>query len=79
MAEYEQRGLCSPPTAALLKAGVSQLARYVGENKPSKLHGGIGMTDELDVGHYFKRLTALSLLFGDADTQLKRFWRARHG
>lgn len=62
------------PAAALLKAGISQSARYISQ-QAIQLHGGIGMTDELDVGHYFKRLTALSLLFGGADTHLKRYWQ----
>jgi hypothetical protein len=34
------------------------------------LHGGIGMTMEYAVGHYFKRLTAIDTLFGDADHHL---------
>lgn len=62
------------PAAALLKAGISQSARHIGQ-QAIQLHGGIGMTDELDVGHYFKRLTALSLLFGGADIHLKRYWQ----
>lgn len=35
-----------------------------------QLHGGMGMTDELEVGDYFKRLTAVDLLLGDSATQL---------
>ena len=31
------------------------------------------MTDELHIGHYFKRLTTIGTLFGNADFQLKRF------
>jgi alkylation response protein AidB-like acyl-CoA dehydrogenase len=38
-----------------------------------QLHGGMGMTDELFVSHYFKRLTMIGTLFGDADYHLKRF------
>jgi hypothetical protein len=37
------------------------------------LHGGIGMSDELDLGHGFKRLLVLAHLFGDPDTELMRF------
>jgi len=33
----------------------------------------MGMTDELDVGHYFKRLTMIDILFGDVDFHLKRY------
>ena len=38
-----------------------------------QLHGGMGMTEELNVGHYFKRLTIIDTLFGNADFHLKRF------
>jgi acyl-CoA dehydrogenase len=38
-----------------------------------QLHGGIGVTDELHVGHYFKRLTCNDLLLGDAPSHLQRF------
>ena len=33
----------------------------------------MGMTDELNVSHWFKRLTAIELSFGDTDTHLQRF------
>ena len=38
-----------------------------------QLHGGIGMTEELAVGHYVKRLTAIDTMFGDADYHRERF------
>jgi alkylation response protein AidB-like acyl-CoA dehydrogenase len=38
-----------------------------------QLHGGMGMSDELAVGHYFKRLTMIEALFGNTDHQLRRF------
>jgi alkylation response protein AidB-like acyl-CoA dehydrogenase len=38
-----------------------------------QIHGGIGMTDELDVGHLFKRLTTIQYLFGSTDFHTKRF------
>ncbi|MCX8006083.1 MAG: acyl-CoA/acyl-ACP dehydrogenase [Burkholderiaceae bacterium] len=38
-----------------------------------QLHGGIGMTDEFAVSHYVKRLLAIELELGDADTALARF------
>jgi len=41
------------------------------------LHGGIGMSDELDLGHGFKRLLVLACLFGDPDSELMRFARLR--
>ena len=47
---------------------------FVGE-QAVHLHGGIGVTDELDVAHHFKRATALALTMGDADHHLARFIR----
>jgi len=38
-----------------------------------QIHGGMGMTDELNVGHYFKRLTMLDTLYGNVDFHLKRY------
>ncbi|MYN13483.1 pimeloyl-CoA dehydrogenase small subunit [Pusillimonas sp. TS35] len=57
------------------KAYVSECARKVGQ-EAIQLHGGIGVTDELNVAHYFKRLTTLSMLFGDADYHLRRYSEA---
>jgi len=38
-----------------------------------QLHGAIGMAEETPVGGYFKRLLAISLLFGDEDSALSRY------
>ena len=57
---------------AAAKAYVLQSARLVGQ-QAVQLHGGMGVTDELVVGHYFKRLTMIALTFGDADYHLGRF------
>ncbi|PRZ42270.1 alkylation response protein AidB-like acyl-CoA dehydrogenase [Antricoccus suffuscus] len=54
------------------KATVSQAARFIGQNAV-QLHGGMGMTQELAIGHYFRRLTAIESEFGSAD-----FHRARY-
>jgi hypothetical protein len=40
-----------------------------------QIHGGMGMTWELDIAHYFKRMTAIDLLFGNADYHLDRYVR----
>lgn len=60
--------------ASKLKARLGQAARYVGQ-QAIQLHGGIGMTDELDIGHYFKRLTSIELQLGNAEWHRKRLWR----
>lgn len=53
------------------KAAVAKYAKQVGESA-IQIHGGIGMTDELNVGHYFKRLTLLEMLYGSRDYHLRR-------
>jgi alkylation response protein AidB-like acyl-CoA dehydrogenase len=54
------------------KALVGQAARYVGQ-QAVQLHGGIGVTDELVVSHWFKRLALINATFGDADHHVGRF------
>ncbi|MGV8996484.1 MAG: acyl-CoA dehydrogenase family protein [Parvibaculaceae bacterium] len=58
--------------AAGAKVQVGKAGRYVGQ-QAVQLHGGMGMTDELNVGHYFKRLTMIDTQFGNVDHQLKRY------
>lgn len=56
------------------KVQVGKSGRFVGQSAV-QLHGGMGMTDELNIGHYFKRLTIIDTLFGNVDFHLKRFGR----
>jgi len=58
--------------ASAAKVCIGKAARFVGQQS-IQLHGGIGMTDELVVGHYFKRLTMIDILFGDVDFHLRRY------
>jgi pimeloyl-CoA dehydrogenase small subunit len=58
--------------ASAAKVQIGKAGRYVGQES-IQIHGGIGMTDELNVGHYFKRLTLIDTLFGNVDHHLKRF------
>ena len=44
-----------------------------------QMHGGMGMTDELSIGHYFKRLAAIDATFGEGDLHLDRFCAADAG
>jgi alkylation response protein AidB-like acyl-CoA dehydrogenase len=61
-------------TAAVTSAKIqlAESGRYVTQ-QAIQLHGGIGITDEHDVGLYFKRMVALNAMFGDAEHQLTRF------
>lgn len=54
------------------KATIGRAARFVGENAV-QLHGGMGMTEELAIGHYFKRLTAVQYEFGSTDSHVARY------
>ncbi len=58
-----------------LKVQVNRSGRYIADSAV-QLHGGIGMTDELVVGHYLKRVMALSVLLGSDDLHLKKIWNA---
>lgn len=53
------------------KIGVNEAARFVAKTAV-QLHGGIGMTEECAVGHYFRRLSAIRLSFGDTNYHLER-------
>lgn len=62
----------SAKSIAAMKSLVGRASRKVGQ-EAIQIHGGIGVTDELDVGHYFKRMTMIELLFGNSDYQTQRF------
>jgi pimeloyl-CoA dehydrogenase small subunit len=55
--------------AAAAKVQIGRSGRKLGQ-EAVQLHGGIGVTMEYMVGHYFKRMSMIELLFGDADTHL---------
>ncbi len=60
-----------PRAVSAAKAAAGKYARAVAEGAV-QIHGGIGMTDELNVGHYFKRLVLLETLYGSPDHHLRR-------
>ncbi|MCB1687047.1 MAG: acyl-CoA dehydrogenase family protein [Halioglobus sp.] len=57
---------------AALKVKVSEAGRFVAQ-EAVQLHGGIGMTDELCVGHHYKRLMVLAKLYGDETYYLQKY------
>jgi hypothetical protein len=57
---------------AAAKVVIGQAGRFIAQ-QAVQLHGGMGMTDEMMVSHYFKRLTAIDLTWGDSDHHLARF------
>jgi alkylation response protein AidB-like acyl-CoA dehydrogenase len=54
------------------KVRIGRAARFIGQNAV-QLHGGMGMTEELVIGHYFKRLTAVQYEFGSTDQHVARY------
>jgi len=56
---------------AAAKVQIGKSAKFVGQQS-IQLHGGIGMTQEARIGHYFKRLTMIENTFGDTDYHLRR-------
>ncbi len=59
---------------AAAKVQIGRSGRFVGQ-QAIQLHGGIGMTMEYKVGHYFKRVTMIDTMFGDADHHLRALAR----
>ncbi|GAC32946.1 acyl-CoA dehydrogenase family protein [Paraglaciecola polaris] len=59
---------------AALKVMIGRNGKLIGD-EAIQLHGGMGLTDELDVGHYVKRLMMINTTFGDADYQQQKFNR----
>lgn len=56
---------------SMAKVGVGQAGRFVSQNAV-QLHGGIGMTEEYAVGHYFRRVMVIEHIFGDTAYHLDR-------
>jgi len=56
---------------AMAKVGVGQGSRFVAQNAV-QLHGGIGMTEEYAIGHYFRRCMVIEHMFGDPAYHLSR-------
>src|SRR6185295_4670319 len=64
----------SSKLAAGAKSRIGAAARFVGE-QAIQLHGSMGMSDELNVGHYFKRISSINIQFGDPAYHLMRYAR----
>ena len=57
---------------AAARVQIGKALKFVGQNA-IQLHGGMGMTDEMAIGHYFKRATILESMFGNTDHHLARY------
>lgn len=56
---------------AAVKAVIGKAGRFVAQNAV-QLHGGIGVSEEHAISHYFRRLTAIDMILGDTESQLGR-------
>ncbi|MBR7620555.1 acyl-CoA dehydrogenase family protein [Phenylobacterium sp. 20VBR1] len=54
------------------KVQIGKACKFVGQNA-IQIHGGMGMTDEMAIGHYFKRATMIEAAFGSTDHHLARY------
>ncbi|MCW8128493.1 acyl-CoA dehydrogenase family protein [Microbulbifer halophilus] len=70
--QLDANGGVAPRAVSAAKSRIGRAARAVGQ-EAVQLHGGIGVTDELDVAHLFKRLTAVQYLFGSTNFHTARF------
>lgn len=61
-----EAGRATSRDISVLKAQVGKLGHFIGETA-IQIHGGVGMTDELSVGHYHKRLLTIDALFGNSE------------
>jgi len=62
--------------ASLVKAKLSTTA-HKAATEAIQMHGGIGMTDDFDIGFFLKRCRVLETLYGDRNYHLDRFARLR--
>lgn len=69
--QLAQEGSESQRAASMLKTKIGNSIRFIGQ-QAIQLHGGMGMADELDVGHYFKHMTVINSLLGSHDYHLQR-------
>ncbi|WP_375383089.1 acyl-CoA dehydrogenase family protein [uncultured Sphingomonas sp.] len=72
MAAIDGRWLERGRLASAAKATAAQAGRFVGQ-QAVQLHGGMGMTEDLPIGRYFKRLTAIETELGGLDEHRQRF------
>jgi pimeloyl-CoA dehydrogenase small subunit len=71
MMAAEEDAAARSAAVAAAKVQIGRSARIVGQGA-IQLHGGVGVTAEYKVGHYFKRTTVIETMFGDADHHLAR-------
>jgi pimeloyl-CoA dehydrogenase small subunit len=66
MMAAEENAIARRDAISAAKVQIGRSGKFIGQ-QAIQLHGGIGMTMEYKVGHYFKRVTMIDTIFGDAD------------
>jgi pimeloyl-CoA dehydrogenase small subunit len=64
--------------ASAAKVQIGKAGRLISQDAV-QIHGGMGMTDELNVGHFFKRVTMIESQFGATDWHLRRYTELSNG
>jgi alkylation response protein AidB-like acyl-CoA dehydrogenase len=54
------------------KSKIGYAAKFVAD-QAVQLHGGMGMSDELNIGHFFKRISSINIQFGDPAYHVLRY------
>lgn len=65
-----EAGTCTDRDISILKAQIGEAGVYIGQ-QAVQVHGGMGMTDEVTVGYYLKRLLSIDAVFGNTDYHLR--------
>jgi alkylation response protein AidB-like acyl-CoA dehydrogenase len=65
-------GVDAAKAISALKYQVGNSGRLIAQ-EAVQIHGGMGVTWELDIAHFFRRFTAIETLFGNSDYHLDRF------
>ncbi len=68
----DTEGFDTREAASVAKVQLGKSCKFVGENA-IQIHGGMGITEEMAVGHYFMHATMLEPLFGNSDYHMKRY------
>ena len=68
----EEDAVTRKKAASAAKVHIGKAGRFVGQ-AATQIHGGMGVTDELRLGHYFKRATLIDAQFGNVDHHLRRY------
>ena len=75
MSSGEENATERAKAVSAAKVQIGRSGRFVGQQSV-QLHGGVGVTMEYKIGHYFKRMTMFDTAFGDADHHLARLAEA---